>query len=136
MAMQCPVCRSEISETVRFCSQCGARLVEEEDEEVNLAVLELIAQYERLVRDRPADANARFNLALTYLQARRWGAAVQQLELVRQMEPDFPDGWYWLAVAQHRLGDRDSAQATLQEFLRRFPDHPKAISLRQRRKRY
>ncbi len=131
--MQCPVCRAEIIETVVFCPRCGARL-EEEDKEVNLAVLELAAQYERRVRDHPEDANARFNLALTYLQARRWGAAVQQLELVRQMEPDFPDGWYWLVVARHQLGDREGAQATLQEFLRRFPDHPKAVALRQRRR--
>jgi len=129
--MKCPVCQAELPEGAKFCFRCGAKV--EEGEEPNPALLDLVAQYENRLRQNPKDTATRFNLALTYLRLRQWGAAVQQLELVRQQEPDFPDAWYLLAVAYRNIGEKELSQKLLSEFVRRFPDHPKAAELRRRR---
>lgn len=129
--MKCPVCQAELLEGAKFCSQCGAKVAE--GEEPNPALLDLIAQYERRLKQNPRDTTARFNLALTHIRLKQWGAAIQQLELVCQQEPDFPDAWYLLAVAYHNIGQRERTQKLLSEFVRRFPDHPKAAKLRRRK---
>lgn len=126
--MQCSVCHSEVPDDAQFCQRCGARL-KAVPEGINPAVIALVEQYERSVADRPKDADARFNLALAYLQANRYGSAVQQLELVRQMEPDFADVFYWLAIAYWRLENREAAKAALDELLKLNPNYPKADKL-------
>ncbi|MCX7969223.1 MAG: tetratricopeptide repeat protein [Armatimonadetes bacterium] len=130
--MKCRICQADLPEGAKFCFQCGAKVVVE-DEEPNPALLDLIAQYERQLRQNPKDTTARFNLALTHIRLKQWGAAIQQLELVRQQEPDFPDAWYLLAVAYYNIGQKGRAQELLSEFIRRFPDHPKVAELRRRR---
>lgn len=129
--MKCPVCQADLPEVAKFCSQCGARVAE--NEELNPALLDLVAQYERRLRQNPRDTTTRFNLALTHIRLKQWGTAIQQLELVRQQEPDFPDAWYLLAVAYHNIGQKERAQELLNEFVRRFPDHPKVTKLRRRK---
>ncbi len=126
--MECPVCKSSVPENAKFCPQCGAKI--SEGEGINPALLALAGQYERRLRENPKDTTTRFNLALTYIRMKRWGAAVQQLEIVRQQEPDFPDTWYLLAVAYKGLGQTEQARLVLSEFIRCFPDHPKASELR------
>ncbi|MER3500653.1 MAG: hypothetical protein C4295_04090 [Candidatus Fervidibacterota bacterium] len=130
--MTCLVCQGPVPEGARFCPYCGATLAQGEPEEVNPALLDLVRQYERQLRDNPHDTTTRFNLGLTYLQMKRWGAAAQQLDLVRQQEPDFPDAWYWAAVAYFKVGQKERARALLAEFLRRFPDHPKVKEWRRK----
>ncbi|MGQ9520440.1 MAG: tetratricopeptide repeat protein [Candidatus Fervidibacter sp.] len=128
--MRCPVCQANLPEGAKFCPQCGAKIGEEE--ETNPALLALAAQYERNLKENPQDTATRFNLALTYLKLKRWGAAVQQLELVCQQEPDFPDAWFLLALAHKNLGQKEKVKELVAEFIRRFPDHPKASELRRK----
>ncbi len=128
--MKCPICQADLPEGAKFCLQCGARI--SESEEINPALLDLIAQYERRLSQDPKDTATRFNLSLTYIRLKQWGAAIQHLELVRQQEPDFPDAWYLLAVAYHNIGQKKRARELLSEFVRRFPDHPKVAELRQK----
>jgi len=129
--MKCPVCQTDLPEGAKFCPQCGARVGEVE--EPNPALLALAEQYERRLRENPRDATTRFNLALTYIRLKRWGAALQQLELVCQQEPDFPDAWFHLAVAYSNIGQKEKSRRLLSEFVRRFPNHPKATELRRRK---
>jgi tetratricopeptide (TPR) repeat protein len=129
--MKCPVCQADLPDGAKFCPQCGARVGEVE--EINPALLALAEQYERRLRENPKDATTRFNLALTYIRLKQWGAAIQQLELVCQQEPDFPDAWFLLAVAYGNIGQKEKSRELLSEFVRRFPDHPKAVEMRQRK---
>jgi predicted Zn-dependent protease len=110
--MKCPVCQADLPDGAKFCPQCGARVGEVE--EINPALLALAEQYERRLRENPKDA-------------------IQQLELVCQQEPDFPDAWFLLAVAYGNIGQREKSKELLSEFVRRFPDHPKAVEMRQRK---
>jgi len=129
--MKCPVCQADLPDGAKFCLQCGARVGEVE--ESNPALLALAEQYERRLRENPKDATTRFNLALTYIRLKQWGAAIQHLELVCQQEPDFPDAWFLLAVAYSNIGQKEKSRRLLSEFVRRFPDHPKATELRRRK---
>ncbi len=129
--MKCHVCKSSVPEDAKFCPQCGAKL--EEGEEPNPALLALIDQYEGKLRENPKDTATRFNLALTYIRLKQWGAAIQQLEIVKNQEPDFPDAWYLLAVAYQNLGQKEQAKSVLKEFIHRFPDHPKVFELRRKK---
>lgn len=128
--MVCPLCKSSVPENANFCPQCGAKIAE--GEEPNPALIALIDQYERRLVENPKDTATRFNLALTYIRMKRWGAALQQLEILRNQEPDFPDAWYLLAVAYFGLGQREQAKKVLAEFILRFPDHPKVSELRRK----
>lgn len=129
--MKCPICQADLPEGAKFCPKCGAKVTE--GEEINLALLDLISQYERRLSQDPKDTATRFNLSLTYIRLKQWGAAIQHLELVRQQEPDFPDAWYLLAVAYHNIGQREKAHELLNEFVQRFPDHPKVAELRRKK---
>lgn len=129
--MRCPICQGELPEDSKFCPHCGARIVVEEEQ--NPVLLALAEQYERRLNENPKDAATRFNLALTYIRLKRWGAAIQHLELVRQQERDFPDAWLLLVTSYNAIGQKDKARELLSEFIRHFPDHPKAIKLRRRK---
>jgi tetratricopeptide (TPR) repeat protein len=129
--MKCSVCQADLPDSAKFCPQCGAKVGKAE--EPNPALLALAEQYERRLRENPKDATTRFNLALTYTRLKQWGAAIQHLELVRQQEPDFPDAWFLLAIAYSNIGQKEKSMELFSEFVRRFPDHPKAIEMRQRK---
>lgn len=106
----CPICSESVPMGAAFCPKCGARLTKGISEEVNPAVMDLIAQFERRVRNNPKDAAAYYNLALAYITAQRWGAAVQALERLRELEPDYIDGLFQLVRAYIRIGNVDAAE--------------------------
>ena len=123
---KCPICNNAVSSDTAFCTKCGARLTP--GKEPNLAILDLITEYQQRVGQQPDDANARYNLALAHSQAQQYGAAIQQLELVCSMEADFVDALHLLAICRNQIGDKEGAEAILCQLRQDAPSHPKVLN--------
>ena len=68
---------------------------------------------ETAVRQRPDDPASQIALGSLYLMASRYGDAIIHLEKARQLEPDNPSAYAYLAKAYQRHGDVQQAQDTL-----------------------
>ncbi|MCS7224071.1 MAG: tetratricopeptide repeat protein [Armatimonadetes bacterium] len=125
--MKCRACQADLPDEAAFCWRCG--LPVRTDQEVNPAIFDLAREYSERVSQRPQDADARYNLARALIQLKRWGPAIKELLVVRELQPDFPDALYWLAVCYWHLGQRPDSQACLRELLKIDPHNPDALKL-------
>jgi tetratricopeptide (TPR) repeat protein len=71
---------------------------------------EALAHYERALRARPGDANARFQIGLVYIQTGRTEEALAMIVGVVNDVPDFLEGHATLARLYYRLGRREEAE--------------------------
>ena len=106
---QCPVCGREVPNEAGFCGHCGARIASEAQSTTSATMRDMTHEYERMVRDQPSDANARYMLALALMYDRNWGQAAEQLQEVTRLSPEFADAHANLAVCLAHLGRLDVA---------------------------
>lgn len=119
----CKVCGAVVADGARFCHVCGASIAESEEE--NPAILEMVEQFKNRLREHPEDATAHYNLALALIMLGRFGAAVQALEKVIQLEPSFLDAHFQLVRAYVALGNFEEARNALSNMERIAPNNSK-----------
>lgn len=68
-----------------------------------------IMSAEEAVRANPDDAIARARLAAAYLQQGSAGMAKEQAELALRLDPELPDAYFVLGVANYRTGEYEAA---------------------------
>ncbi|MFA4015500.1 MAG: hypothetical protein RUDDFDWM_000583 [Candidatus Fervidibacterota bacterium] len=119
----CKVCGAAVADDARFCHVCGASIAGPEEE--NPAILEMVEQFKNRLREYPEDATAHYNLALAFIMLGRFGAAVQALEKVIQLEPSFLDAHFQLVRAYVALGNLEAARNALSNMERIAPNSSK-----------
>ena len=82
---------------------------------------------EKLVAERPDDANARFLLAVCHLQGGRPAAAAAELERVIELNPSFAPAHTNLGICREQLGDTEQALASYEAALALDPASPVAL---------
>ena len=110
---RCPVCGREVAEEASFCSHCGARMANEPRGTASETMRDMTREYQRMVREHPEDANARYMLALALMYDRSWGQAAEQLQEVTRLSPEFADAHANLAICMARLGRPDAAREAI-----------------------
>jgi tetratricopeptide (TPR) repeat protein len=84
--------------------------------------------YEQAVRLDPKDTNARFHLAYSYLQTKRYREAIEQFKIIVPTKSGMGlyDVRYYLGLAYARLGDKNSAMDQYRELklLQRTDNRP------------
>ena len=98
----------------------GANHLKQGNTEKGIATLRVA-----LERD-PADAAALFNLGMSLVEARQVGEALELLERLVAIAPDYPSAWVALGVAQGSFGEIDVAIQSFREALVRHPQDPSA----------
>jgi tetratricopeptide (TPR) repeat protein len=78
---------------------------------------EAVAQYERILRDTPRDAEAPAELAALLVQRREWARAEQVVRRALQRQPGRPDLHLLLGEARHRQKALDEAEAAYRRAL-------------------
>ncbi len=121
---KCPSCGAECEEAMNFCSACGARLMV-----ISPAVSRMIEDYRSRLANSPKDANAHYNLALAYLEAKDERLAEEELRRVIELEPEFADAYVRLARLYLGQGKQDAAKSELERALKVAPDDPTAKRL-------
>jgi len=96
----------------------GANHLKQGNTEKGIATLRVA-----LERD-PADAAALFNLGMSLVESRHVGEALELLERLVAIAPDFPSAWVALGVAQGSFGEIDVAIQSFREALARHPQDP------------
>ena len=96
----------------------GANHLKQGNSEKGIATLRLALQ-----RD-PADAGALFNLGMSLFEARHVGEALELLERLVAIAPDYPSAWVALGVAQSSFGEVGVAIQSFREALARYPQDP------------
>ena len=96
----------------------GANHLKQGNTEKGIATLRVA-----LERD-PADAAALFNLGMSLVEARHVGEALELLERLVAIAPDYPSAWVALGVAQGSFGEIDVAIQSFREALARHPQDP------------
>lgn len=93
------------------------------NDELDTDLDEAIALYERLLADRPADAEVRFQYAQLLTQSRQPGAAVEQSRRLLEIDPDDPRyvAQYVYAAIQQSPPPADT-ERVLQRGLRNHPN--------------
>jgi hypothetical protein len=64
------------------------------------------------------------NVGKYYLEARDWHAALSRFQSAMVLDPEDPEAYWGMAVAEHHLGDFASAKAYYQKLLDYDPDGP------------
>jgi len=91
---------------------------------------EAVAAFERLARERPADADIWLNLGLSYGAAGRFADAERALERALALAPDYEDARLAHARMAFFRGDPAAARTRLVPLLARNPSHAEAAALR------
>ena len=71
---------------------------------------EALARFERALRTRPGDADARFQMGLVYSSSKRIKEAIQTVKSVVDENPNFLEGHVTLAGLYFRLGREEEAE--------------------------
>ena len=121
--MNCPSCGREMEAGPSFCPACGAPAVE------SPAIAAMIQDARRALADDPADAAARYNLAIAYKLGGLDELAVEELGRVAKAQPDFADVHYELALLHAKHGRRADALAALARVQTLDPEDPRAKRL-------
>lgn len=122
----CAICGTEADEDARFCSECGASFMADEELSTSEAMIQMAAEYEAAVRENPSDTSARYDLGLARMYERKWGKAAEQFQRVIEQEPEFADAHANLSVCLARLGQPERALEHIE----------RAIELDPQKKRY
>ncbi|WP_395671191.1 YaiO family outer membrane beta-barrel protein [Phenylobacterium sp.] len=90
---------------------------------------EAVAAFERLARERPADADVWLNLGLAYLAEKRWADADRALENTLRLAPGYGDARLAYARSAYFSGDRNRAKSRLAPLLAAQPVNAEARQL-------
>ncbi len=86
--------------------------------------------YAALVEQYPNDTEARQLLAETWYQAYDTEQALQNYQVLADLEPELQTGWSGVAYLQVELGNLEAAQPAIERFAEIDPDNPNVYSLR------
>jgi tetratricopeptide (TPR) repeat protein len=111
--MRCPSCKAEVAASDRYCRECGVRLGR--STRASATVQDMARDFAAKIEDRPADADAKYNLALAFLYQGEWQNACAELDAVVELVPEFTEAWERLAFARLKLGDVDAALVALEK---------------------
>jgi tetratricopeptide (TPR) repeat protein len=114
---------------MKFCGECGARL---QATRGTATVAEMLAEYAKRVADKPADADAQYNLGLARLYQGQFEAAREAFAAVIELEPEFADAHLRLAECCVQLGRREEALTALQRAAELAPSDAKIREALQR----
>jgi len=90
---------------------------------------DMAATYHRRLKAKANDPDALYNVALTLLYSERYPEAVEKLQCVVKLQPQFTDAGVKLAVALWNSGHRHKALQAVEEVLAQAPDDQKALKL-------
>jgi len=119
---KCSNCGREVQEGMNFCGHCGAALR-------SGAVEAMIEDARRALAQNPDDASARYNLAIAYTLGGMEDLALEELQRVADIQPDFVDVHYEKAVLHAKLDQREQAVAAAKKTLELEPGHQRARRL-------
>lgn len=119
---KCPNCAREVQEGMNFCGHCGATLR-------SGAVEAMIEDARQALSQDPDDASARYNLAIAYKLGGMEDLALEELGRVADIQPDFVDVHYEMAVLRAKLNQREQAIAAAKKALDLEPGHDRARRL-------
>ncbi|MEN6304036.1 MAG: tetratricopeptide repeat protein [Armatimonadia bacterium] len=125
----CPKCGADTAEQDAFCRKCGAALRAQAADKRSCFMEDMAATYHRRLKDRANDPDALYNVALTLLYSERYAEAVEKLQCVVKLLPDFTDAGVKLAVALWNSGQRHKALQAIEQVLAQAPDDQKALKL-------
>lgn len=116
----CPVCEQPVEIGDAYCRRCGAALAQA-GEEQSAAFRELVEEYRIRTADNPHDDDAHYGLGLAYLHGGQLGPAVQAMQRVIELRPDFAEAYAKLSVVYARLGQTEKARQAIDEALALAP---------------
>lgn len=116
---ECPSCGAEAPADTNFCGRCGASLRSQ-------AIDQMIQDARRAVDSDPNDTSSRHNLALAYKLGGMDDLALREFTRVAELQPDFGDVHYEIALLQAKSGRTEDAVAALRRALEAEPDHARA----------
>jgi TonB family protein len=86
-----------------------------------------ITELEKQAREKPASAEARYELAIAYFEATRYGEAVLQLSAAIRLNPGYAAAYLKLGHAYSRLHSHEKALEAFTEAARLDPDSSEAF---------
>lgn len=122
---QCQTCGRGVEAGINFCPACGAPLR-------SPAVAAMIQDALTVLRQRPADASARYNLAIAYKLAGSDEMAIEEFCKVAELQPDFADAYYELGALHAKHGRRSEAVAALTRAHELDPENARIARLLER----
>lgn len=127
--LKCPKCGTDTADEDAFCRKCGAALREQADDTRASFMDDMAATYHRRLKDKANDPDALYNVALTLLYSERYTEAVEKLQCVVKLLPQFTDAGVKLAVALWNSGQRHKALQAVEQVLAQAPEDHKALKL-------
>jgi predicted Zn-dependent protease len=78
---------------------------------------EAAQSFQRVLELRPRHLHARFNRGLALYQQRDFDGAIRELSAVVGKDPEFDNGWFFIAESESQKGNTEAAAAAANKFL-------------------
>lgn len=124
--VKCPSCGREIEGGPSFCPACGAPAVE------SPAIAAMIQDARQALTSDPDDTSARYNLAMAYKLGGLDDIAIEELQRLAELQPDFGDVFYEMGLIHAKHGRRQEAISALARARELDPDDVRAHELLER----
>jgi Flp pilus assembly protein TadD len=118
----CAKCKQDLPPEANFCPNCGQSLQ-------SSAVSAMIDDARQTLSSDPGDAAARYNLAIAYKLGGVDDLALEELEQVATLQPDFADAYYEMGLLHAKSGSGEKAVSSLKRALELDSNHSRAHKL-------